>query len=122
MVAFSPDATRLAVGCQDSIAVDVLSASDLKRLFSADRPGIANGQLSLVTWTSDGALLAAGGYRDGHGTTILRWEQGGKGERTTLPAADDNVSSIVPLDRGGFVCASADPAFGAAATSGRSPA
>jgi WD40 repeat protein len=112
-VSFSPEGTRLAIGYENTTAVDVLSADGLKRLFSADTGGVKNGDLGAVAWTSDGALLAGGGYHDRHGRPVLRWPQGGKGAREALPAADGTISSIVPLADGGFVYATADyPAFG----------
>ena len=44
-IAFSPDGGRLAVGYDDTTAVDVLDAGTLERLFAADTKGVDNGDL-----------------------------------------------------------------------------
>jgi WD40 repeat protein len=111
-VAFSPDGTRVAVGYRDTTAVDVLSADDLHSLFSANTEGVSNGNLPIVAWSADGALLAGGEYYGGNGRPILRWAEAGVGKRQALSAADNTIMSIIPLADGGFVYASADPAFG----------
>jgi hypothetical protein len=90
----------------------VLAASDLKRLFSADTQGIEKAPLRRVAWANDGTVLAGGAYHDAHGVSVVRWPQGGKRGRAALPAGHNTIMSIVPLAGGGFVYASADPAFG----------
>src|SRR5207248_1581435 len=110
-LAFSPDGKRLAVGYDDTQTVDVLSANDVNRLFSAKTDGITSGNLDIVGWTKDGALLAGGAYYD-RGRPIFRWDTGGTGPRQALTAADNTVVSILQLPDGGFVYATSDPSIG----------
>jgi WD40 repeat protein len=111
--AFSPDGTQLAVGFSDSTAVDILAAADLKFLFAANTQGVANGDLARVAWASNGSLLAGGRYATGSDRVILRWDNGGRGNRQALLAAFNTVDSILPLADGSFVYASSDPASAA---------
>lgn len=113
-VAFSPDDTRLAVGYADRNGIDILSANDLSKLSSVTTGGMGSGySFGAVAWAQDGALLAGGTYskRDGN-HPIFRWPEVGADTPQELTAARDTVLSIIPLPDGGFVYASADPAFG----------
>ncbi len=60
-VAFHPDGDRIAVGFDDSTRVDIVDATDLRLLHSADTAGITNGDLSKVAWSRNGSRLLAGG-------------------------------------------------------------
>ena len=67
-VAVHPNGDRIAVGFNDSTAVEVYRAEDLQRLFAADTADVANGNLFAVAWSADGARLYAGGlYQDAQG-------------------------------------------------------
>jgi WD40 repeat protein len=112
-VALTPDGSALAVGYNDTLAVDILSASDLRRVGAANVSGLSGGSLSQVAWGRDGALLAGGSYWSAAtGSPIFRWADSRWNKRTTLSAADETVMGIVPLADGGFAYASADPSFG----------
>jgi len=112
-VALTPDGSALAVGYNDTLAVDILSAPDLRRVGAANVSGLSGGSLSQVAWGRDGALLAGGSYWSAAtGSPIFRWADSRWNKRTTLPAADETVMGIVPLADGGFAYASADPSFG----------
>lgn len=53
--------------------MDVLSAKDLKFLFSANTDGVDNGDLSKVTWYTDGRYLyAVDAYVKGNWCSILK--------------------------------------------------
>jgi WD40 repeat protein len=114
-VAFSHDGTKLAVGYVDTTNVSVFPVPDLSPVFLVDTSGLRGeglGGLGTVAWTVDGALLAGGPYNPTHGTPIIRWLRSGRGGLQLLAAADNIVMNLVPLANGGFVYASADPAFG----------
>lgn len=112
-VAFSPDASLLAVGYGDSVNVDVLAAPELRRVAAPDVSELAGGTLSQVAWTRDGALLAAGAYwSEATGSPIFRWADAGRAKRVRLAAADGTIMGLVPLPDGGFVYVAADPAIG----------
>jgi WD40 repeat protein len=117
-VAFSPDATFIAVGYADTLNVDVLAVPELRRVAAPDVSDLAGGTLSQVAWTRDGALLAGGAYwSEATGSPIFRWADAGRTKRMRLPAADGTVMALVPLPEGGFVYVAADPAIGVYGTS-----
>ena len=60
-IAFSPDGSKLAVGYDDTTAVDLLDGHSLAPLPGPDTTGIDNGNLSTVAWSADGATLYAAG-------------------------------------------------------------
>jgi len=61
-VALTPDGSALAVGYIDALAVDILSAPELRRVGAANVASLSGGSLSQVAWSRDGALLAGGSY------------------------------------------------------------
>jgi WD40 repeat protein len=112
-VKFSPDGSQIAVGFNDSTAVNVLSANDLSFLFAPDATGIDNGNLSTVAWSLDGSTLLAGGRYDKGGESLIRsWSNGGRGSYREASATPSTISDIQPLQSGGFVYGGADPSWG----------
>ena len=111
-VAFSADGGKIAVGCDDSRKVAVLSGADLTPLYTP--PGGADGgSLFSVAWSADGsALYAAGSYRNGQKYLVRRWEEGGKGRYADFPVADGNVMQLLPLANGGIAYAAVGPEIG----------
>src|SRR6266478_7389677 len=89
-IAFSPDASVVAVGYSDTLNVDVLAVPELRRVAAPDVSDLAGGTLSQVAWTRDGALLAAGAYwSEATGSPIFRWDDAGRVKRMRLAAADE---------------------------------
>jgi WD40 repeat protein len=112
-LAFSPDGAALAVAYFGAGKVEIMSVPELRSLAAPNVAGLTGGSLSQVAWTADSALIAGGQYfAPGTGSPIVRWADHGRGRRTVLAAADGSVAGIVPLADGGFVYATADPAFG----------
>lgn len=109
-VSFSPDGSKIAVGFHDSIKVDVLSGKDLAHLYSPDTTGIRSGAFISMAWSSDGKSLYAG-KTIGH-TFIRRWTAGGKGIYIDVSPANYSYTHILPLNKGGIVFGTTDPAFG----------
>lgn len=120
-VAFSPDGSKIAVGFDDTSAVNVLSGQDLSLLYSPDTTGISGGDLSKVRWSRDGRQLFAGGtYDDGTGMSpILSWLEAGRGARRALPAGQNTVMGLYALADGRLLWTAADPAIGLLDTEGR---
>jgi WD40 repeat protein len=119
-VAFSPDGARLAVGYEDTTAVDVLDGATLGRLFTADTGGADSGSLPRVAWSSDGtALLAAGQWPLRGGSQLSRWAGGGRGARTGLPLSRDTATGLRGLPGGRLAFAAADPRLGVLGADGR---
>src|SRR5262249_10712450 len=65
----------------------------------------------IITWSKDGkTLYAAGKYLDRPGGPVLAWTNGGRGERSALPAENFNtVSGLAALPDGGLLVAAQDP-------------
>ena len=58
---FSPNGDRIAVGYEDSTAVDLLSGNDLAFVQATDTSGVSGRNISSVGWSADGRYLFAGG-------------------------------------------------------------
>ncbi|WP_295450762.1 hypothetical protein [uncultured Thiodictyon sp.] len=58
---FSPDGRLIAVGFNDSTAVDVLDGGTLAQVARPDTADVDNGDLGRVAWSADGRYLLAGG-------------------------------------------------------------
>lgn len=64
-IAFSPEGALIAVGYEDRLRVEVLSATDLRTVFVPDAAGLSGEGLPAVTWAHDGrggVQLHAAGY------------------------------------------------------------
>lgn len=109
---FSPDAKHIAVGFNDSRAIEILDARDLTPLTAPATQELDNGDLSTVAWAQDGKRLYAGGrYHNGQGSPLVVWEQGGQGQRLMWQAGQSTLMDIKPLREGGVLYASADPSL-----------
>ena len=114
-VSFSPEGSKIAVGYDDSVRVDILSGDWLEHLYSAytkDLKYCTN--LPSVTWSGD--YLYAGGrcqkFIDGKWKYIIRrWDKAGKGGYIDIPVAENTIMHILPLS-GGVAFGSYGPSFG----------
>ncbi len=119
---FSPDGSKVAVGFNDSAAVNVLSGKDLTSLYAADTSQFQNGNLCSVAWSADGQFLYAGGgyVRSGaYGFPVLRWSKSGLGTASVWRAAHNTIHDLRALSGGGVLFGSADPAIGRLDSDGR---
>jgi len=107
---FSPDGKKVAVGFEDSSAVELLAADGLQSLYFPDAQGIDNGSIVSVAWLVDGRLVAGGSYQDGKGVPLLVWDQGGQGRRSVWRVTQNTVMDIKPLKDGGVVVGTGDSA------------
>lgn len=118
--AFSPGSHKIAVGYADSTRVDVLSADDLGLLFSANTEGVDNNSLGIVTWSSDGRYLYAGGRYNVSGyNPILRWDKGGRGKVKEFRIATNTVMGLAPLDGGRLAVGAGVPLVGVLGDNGK---
>ena len=114
-VSFSPDGSKIAVGYEDLVRVDILSGDRLEYLYSASTKDLVFcTNLAAVTWSGD--YLYAGGrcgkLIDGKfKVIILRWDKAGKGGYIDIPVADNTIFHILPL-RDGVAFSTAEPSFG----------
>jgi WD40 repeat protein len=113
-IAFSPpDGARLAIGYREGTVVSLLDGHSLAPLPGPDVTGITGGALASVAWSSDGrTLFAAGSYGPTEIVPVLAWGEAGAGKRHILPAAQQTVTSLVPLPDGDLLAAAADPWLG----------
>lgn len=110
---FSPDGKRIAVGFADTMAVDVLSASDLSFLYSVPTPAQDASFFVSVLWTRDGQnLCAAGFYHIDSLRPTLCWGDAGKGKMSTFPTAVDTVEDILALNGGAIAFSSGEGTVG----------
>jgi len=119
-VAFSPDGAQVAVGFEDATKVAVLSGQDLSFRFAPSAPDVRNQNLGNVAWSADGQKLYAAGTYQREGSRVIRvWEQGGQGPFRDLPAANNTIFALVPLQAGGVAYGAGGPAFGIFDAQGR---
>jgi len=66
-------------------------------MFAADSAGMANGDLSAVAWSADGAWLYAGGkYQDAQSANPVRlWDQEGRGKGRDVAVALQRMSPLL---------------------------
>jgi Caspase domain/WD domain, G-beta repeat len=122
-VAVDPAGKLVAVGFNDSLAVEFYDASTLAFRFSADTKGFDNGDLSKVTWSGDGARLIAGGSfeilsADAWKRPLVTFDREGKRFGVALPLSDNTIFNLQPCGSA-IAVAAADPAFGLVDGSGQ---
>ncbi len=114
-IAVHPKGDRLAVGFDDSTAVEVYDAGTLKRLYAAETSGVDNGNLITVAWSATDAKgharLAAGGTYGRSRNLIRLWGQDGKGPGRDEAVAHSTINGLLHC-REGWAVGAADPAFG----------
>jgi WD40 repeat protein len=90
---FSPDGSTIAVGYEDSPRVDLLSATDLRRVGSADTRGV-DGNFIALAWSPLGDFLyGAGRYERNGRHPIRRWSNHGQGP------AQDSAEALATVTR-----------------------
>lgn len=116
---FSPNGQLIAVGFNDTTAVNVLNSDSLTLRFAPDTVGVNAGLVS-IAWSRDGAILFAAGYA-GHGDQdyIRRWAGGGAGIPSDWPVTGDTIIDLAPLPGGRLAFGSGDPAWGVVDEAGR---
>ena len=117
-IAVHPKGGKLAVGFDDTTAVEVYDAASLKRLYAANTEGISGGNLGNVAWSADGARLYAGGlYQLPRQLPVMIWQDEGRGKRAEAPLSQSTIMQLLPCGAG-IAAGAADPAFGLIAADG----
>jgi WD40 repeat protein len=116
-VAVHPAGDRVAVGFNDSTAVEVYDVRTLARRFAVNNTGLDNGNLAIVAWSANGARLYAGGsfarVVNGvdTGSPVRVWDRAGQGQSKELQGPISTIMHLLPCGDGIGVVAQ-DPAFG----------
>src|SRR5262249_14491171 len=110
-VAVNAQTGALAVGFDDTMAVEVYDGTSLKRLYAADTRGLQGVNLSNVAWSQDGARLYAGGRIFEKVNPVFVWQNQGRGQRKAAPLTRDLVAELLPCGSN-MAIGAADPAFG----------
>ncbi|MGO8670216.1 MAG: WD40 repeat domain-containing protein, partial [Capsulimonadaceae bacterium] len=131
-VAFSPDASHLAVGFAGDMRVLVLTCnSDITRFTGfEDAAGggsteaVPGADLGSVAWFADGRTLAAAGrYRTTvagrKGYVVRRWQNYGQSAPVDTPVAGDGIYGLASRQDGGVYWGAADATVGAMAADGQ---
>ena len=115
-VAVYPKGGKLAVGFNDTTAVEVYDAASLKRLYTANTDGIpAAASTQLVgPRMARGYTLAGSFVRQ---NPVVFWQDEGRGKRAEAPLAQNTVQQLLPCSAG-IAAGAADPAFGLIAADG----
>lgn len=123
---FSPDGQRIAVGFNDTINVNVLSANNLLLLYAPDTSNVLKGRpfvpdssntmdgyLGTVCWSADGNTLYSGGiYNDRGIVPINSWADQGRAEYKEIDVGVTNsIADLKPLSNG-LLFATFDSSFG----------
>lgn len=117
-IAFSPDASKIAIAYDDTNKVDILSGQTLAPQYAANTAGLEDtSNLSIVAWSADGRFLFAGGqYRtvvDGkYEHRILRWADGGRGKRDTIAGPSLTILDLKPYGKSGIAYGAGEPSLG----------
>jgi WD40 repeat protein len=104
-VAFSPDASKIAVGYYDSPIIEVYDGFTLDPLFNpdtTDATGPYGGGTCGLSFSADGSYLFGGGINllEKDSTwwfQLRRWENAGKGSYVDFDACNNRVMDIKPL-------------------------
>ena len=118
-IAMHPKEAKLAIGFNDSTAVEVYDARTLARLYAADTSGIREGRFHGVAWSADGARLYAGGggYKVAGKNPAVIWQDEGRGKRSEAPLSHNTLAQLLPCSEG-IAWGAQDPAFGLIAANG----
>jgi WD40 repeat protein len=120
-IAIDPAGERIAVGFNDTTAVDLYDAPSLTFRAAADTAGIDHGNLSEVAWRADGKVLIAGGAYDISSVErpFLIFDRDGRRlDDPPAALANDTILNFAPCGDG-FAVAASDPAFGLVDGNGR---
>ena len=98
-LAWSPDGTRLAAAVQESVIVWDAAKGEESRTLQGHK-----GAVTCVTFTSDGARVAAGGAEK----SIRVWNAADGSSAGVFTGHQDRVTGLIPLRDGGLVSGAGD--------------
>ncbi|MCX6258343.1 MAG: caspase family protein [Bacteroidia bacterium] len=121
-VAFSPDGSKLAVGCYLTQEIEVLDGKNLLTLFKPDVTG-SKSEFSFVSFSSDGKYLYANGVYCKNTSEqctyqVRRWDNTDEGNFIDIPVGEQYIRKITPLKGGDMVFCGGKPEFGRISSKG----
>ena len=120
---FSPDGRLIAVGFDDSTAVQVLDAESLAEVARPATTQVTQGNLSRVAWSADGRFLMAGGtWVAGGGNAVRRWPVQDWTRYQDIVVSRNTVADLATLPLaagGGWLFGANDPSWGVLDSSAR---
>ena len=129
-LAIAPDETKIAVTSGVRAKIAVLSADDLKTLYTANTEGLRDGRFNALTevaWSYDSQFLFGAGGADRFFETegpdkydilIRRWSDAGRGEFEDFRLSQDRAISLRTA-KDGILFASQDPVVGLLTVDGK---
>jgi WD40 repeat protein len=110
-VAVHPQGSLLALGFEDTAAVEVHDARTLRPLYAPSTRGIDAINIAAVAWSTGGRELYASGQIFGDKIPLFIWQDEGRGKRADVPLSRDSIFHLQPC-RNYLAVAATDPAFG----------
>lgn len=102
----TPDGSLVAV-CRLLDPIKILSGKSLEYLYDVDKSGIEHSDMiDIVVWSKNGQMLFAGGRRFNN---MVIWTNKARQSHWKQIHIEDAVSSLIPLNNGGFVAATRHP-------------
>lgn len=119
-LAFNPTGNLLALGYNDTSAVEVRNVADLSLLYSPSVKGMEKdvGGLAMLSFSDDGSKLYGGGRsfkenKEGERKWVVRcWSNEGKGSSTDIALFNNAISDIKALPKGSMAVMGAYPDLG----------
>lgn len=109
-VAFRSDGRSLALGYSGTLRVDLLDATTLRWLQSADTSGLTSGDLSRVAWSADGTrLFAAGRLQRDRRLLVRAWTDSGRHVLADYKVAENSITNLRSFADGTLAVAAGDP-------------
>ena len=102
------DGSRIAMTFSDNQRIDIISAGDLRYLYSSDTPRFSGGRLETVSWSEDGKVLyVMGREKDGGSVAVGRLSAQGRGGFKAL-SEKSAASALTALKGGGVALIDSD--------------
>lgn len=121
-VRFSASGEQFAVGFHDTVAVGVYATSSLALAWKPDTTGISGqSNLSVVTWSTDGRRLYAGGDPDDNDqpSRVFQWPAMSREAPTAVTVGRHRLAAIAAAHDGAVLFLAEDPSIGRFGRDGR---
>lgn len=113
-VSYSSEANKIAISYSGSGKIDIVDASNLKYLYTANNSENESDPHSQISWSGDGNNLFSGNGMvvDGKCCAIRWWGRQGKGENRKILVPGNGIWSLTEYGASGVAFGTAQPAWG----------